>query len=292
MTLRIMVSRHSAFYSPLISTIAAGFLKQQGLEASYSILGPGQRSHLLIRDGVVDVMQSAVSSNWKPMERGESPLAVHFAQINQRDGFFLVARTPEAPFHWKNLEGRTLLADHGLQPMVMLRYAADCSGVDWARIRSIDAGTPEEMTAAFRAGTGDYVHLQGPAPQQLEHDGIGHIVASVGQSMPPVAFSSLCASRTFLQTQACQSFLRAFRNAKEWVRQAPPEEVVAKETSFFPGIDPAVLAAAVRRYQTLGCWDGGIEIPRELYEQALNVFERVGEITMRPSYEEVCSSGS
>lgn len=287
-----MVSRHSAFYSPLISTIAAGFLEQQGIQTSYSILGPGQRSHVLIRDGVVDVMQSAVSSNWKPMERVESPLAVHFAQINQRDGFFLVARTPEAPFHWKNLEGRTLLADHGLQPMVMLRYAAEYSGVDWARIRSIDAGTPEEMVAAFRGGAGDYVHLQGPAPQQLEHDGIGHIVASVGQAMRPVAFSSLCASRTFLQTPACQTFLRAFGSAKEWVRQAPAEEVAAKEASFFPGVAPAVLAAAVRRYQALGCWDGGIEIPRDLYEQALNVFERVGEIATRHAYEEVCASAS
>lgn len=287
-----MVSRHSAFYSPLISTIAAGFLEQQGLEGSYSILCPGQRSHLLIRDGVVDVMQSAVSSNWKPMEHGESPLPVHVAQINQRDGFFLVGRAAEAPFHWKNLEGRALLADHGLQPMVMLRDAAQYSGVDWSRVRIIDAGSPVEMTAAFHTGVGDYVHLQGPAPQQLEHDGIGHIVASVGQTMPAVAFSSLCTSRQFLQTQACRSLLRAFGSAKEWVRQAPPEEVAEKEASFFPGVEPAVLTAAVRRYQALGCWDGGIDIPRDLYQQALNVFERVGELTMRHSYEEVCASAS
>src|SRR5215472_12660555 len=126
MRLRIMVSRHSAFYSPLISTIAAGFLKDQGLDASYNVLQPGQRSHELIRGGEVDVMQSAVSSNWKPMERGESPLAVHFAQINRRDGFFLAARTPSASFEWKDLEGHTLLADHGGQPLAMLRYAAKC----------------------------------------------------------------------------------------------------------------------------------------------------------------------
>ena len=289
MTLRIMVSRHSVFYSPLISTIAAGFLKQQGLEASYSILGPGERSQALIRDGAVDVMQSAVSSNWKPMERGESPLPVHFAQINQRDGFFLVGRASDAPFQWKHLKGHTLLADHGLQPMVMLRYAAHENGADWNRIRVVDAGTPQEMVAAFLAGTGDYVHLQGPAPQQLERDGVGRIVASVGQAMPAVAFSSLCASRQFLQTQACQSFLRAFASAKEWVRQVAPEEVAAKEASYFPSTDVAVLADAVRHYQTVGCWDGGIEIPRDLYEQALNVFERAGEITTRHSFDEVCT---
>ena len=35
-------------------------------------------------------MQSAVSSNWKRMERGEAAPPVHSAQINQCDGFFFV----------------------------------------------------------------------------------------------------------------------------------------------------------------------------------------------------------
>src|SRR5438046_20476 len=129
--------------------------------------------------------------------------------------------------------------------MIMLRYAASHNGVRWSRIRVIDAGTPEQMSEAFRAGRADCVHLQGPASQQLEHDRTGYIVASVGQAMPPVAFSSVPTSREFLQTQACQAFLRAFASAKEWVRQATPEEVAAKEASFFPGIDIAVLAPAV-----------------------------------------------
>src|SRR2546430_12351859 len=111
MPLRIMVSRHSVFYSPLIATIAAGFLERHGLTAEYAILAKGQRSSALLRDGSVDIMQSAVSANWKPMEQDESPLPVHFAQINQRDGFFLVAREPDAAFDWNKLVGREAPAD-------------------------------------------------------------------------------------------------------------------------------------------------------------------------------------
>jgi len=44
MPLRIMASRHSVFYSPLIATIAAGFLERHRLAAEYSILAKGQRS--------------------------------------------------------------------------------------------------------------------------------------------------------------------------------------------------------------------------------------------------------
>ena len=108
--------------------------------------------------------------------------------------------------------------------------------------------------------------------------------------MPPVAFSSLCASREFLQTEAAQAFLRAFHNAKVWVQTTDPEEVAAKEASYFPEVVPAALAAAIRRYQAIGCWVGGVEIPRDLYQQAQNVFQWAGELSARYQYEEVCSA--
>jgi len=287
MALRIIVSRHSVFYSPLISTIAAGFLERHGLSAEYGVLQKGQRTPELIRSGAAEIMQSAVSANWKPMEAGESPLPVHFAQINQRDGFFLVGRKPDTAFAWKKLEASTVIADHGWQPMTMLKYAAKTNSVDPGSIRFIDAGTPDEMQRAFREGKADYVHLQAPASHQLGAEGAGHVVASVGASMPIVAFSSLCCSRDFLGTETFRKFLQAYRESREWVRSAPAEEVAAKEASFFPGIATPVLGAAIRAYQKVGNWEGGIEIPRSLYEQALTVFD--GEIQRRHPYEEVCA---
>jgi NitT/TauT family transport system substrate-binding protein len=287
MPLRIMVSRHSAFYSPLIATIAAGFLQQEGIDAAYSVLPPGGRSHILLRDGAVDIMQSAVSSNWRLIEAGVEPRPVHFAQINCRDGFFLAARRPAANFQWKQLEGSTLLADYGLQPLVMLKYAAHHNGVDWSRIHVVDAGSPEAMEAAFRAGQGDYVHLQAPAPQQMQKDGAAFVAASVGSAMPPVAFSSLCASAAFLETGTARTFLRAYSNARQWVREASPAEVAAREAAFFPGIDAGALASAVGAYQALGCWQGDLAIPEDLYEQALTVFEHAAQIQCRHPYGEV-----
>jgi hypothetical protein len=37
----------------------------------------------------------------------------------------------------------------------------------------------------------------------------------------------------------------------------------------------------------LGCWEGGLAIPRDLYEQALEVFLYAGAITRRWAYDEV-----
>lgn len=288
MELKIVVSRHSAFYSPLIATIAGGFLRQEGLSATYGVLQPGETSRQLLASGAAHIMQSAVSSNWTPMEKGIAGLPVHFAQINIRDGFFLASREKlAAPFAWKMLEGATLLADHGGQPLAMLRYAAHGNQTDWSRISVINAGSPEEMIAAFRAGQGDFIHLQAPAPHQLALEGIAAIAVSVGASMPPVAFSSLAAMPVFLATEAAQAFLRAYRASREWVRQADAGEIAHAEASFFPSVPHEALRMAIADYQRLGCWDGGIEIPRDLYEQSLNVFEHSRLINRRHEYAAV-----
>ncbi len=222
MTIRIVASRHTAFYSPLISTMAGGFLEKQGVSYTYATLAPGETAAGMIREGRADVMQSAPSTNWAKMDQGETGFPLHFALINRRDGFFLTGQGRAAsPFAWKDLEGRRLIADHGSQPLAMLKYAAHYNGVDWKKIDVINAGTPEQMTAAFRTGAADFIHLQAPAPQLLEQDGAGWIAVSVGESMPPNAFSSLCASREFIGSAEYRAFVTAFAEAKAWVCASP-----------------------------------------------------------------------
>lgn len=261
--------------------MAAGFLEKHGLSYTYGVLAPGETAAGLVRAGKVDVMQSAPSTNWAKMDKGETGFPLHFALINQRDGFFLFGRGNRVV--WKDLEGRTMLADHGSQPLAMLRYAAHFNGVEWQKIKVVNAGSPAQMVAAFGAGEGDFVHLQAPVPELAKY-----AAASVGASMPPNAFSSLCASREFIGSEMCLTFAKAFSEAKEWVRSTAAEEIAAKLLSLFPGIDEAVLASAIAQYQAIGAWEGGIEIPRDLYEQSLNVFEWTGGIQHRHPYESVC----
>src|SRR5262245_52593536 len=159
--LRIMVYRHSVFYSPLIATIAGGFLKEEGLEATY-FQKPRQRNHYdMFRQGEVDIMQDAVSTSWDPLSKGIRDIPVHFAQINQRDGFFITGREVRHHFHWKQLEGAQLLADHAQQPFAMLKYALHLKQIDVKHVQMIDVGGPDAMEKAFREGRGDFVHLQG-----------------------------------------------------------------------------------------------------------------------------------
>jgi NitT/TauT family transport system substrate-binding protein len=284
--IHLMALRHSAFYSPLLLTMAGGHLRTEGLVPTYAVATPGRTVAAGIAAGTCHVAQSAVATSFAALERGERVDIVHFAQINERDGFFLAGRRPEPDFSWDRLRRRRVLVDHFFQPLAMFRYALQRMGVDSADLEVIDAGDVAAIERAFRDGAGDYVHLQGPAPQQLEQEGIGHVVAAVGDAVGPVAFSSLCADRAWLATAMARAFMRAYRRARRQAIEAPAAEVAAllREAGFFPAITLTVLTATVAAYQRLGCWTPDPAISPAAYERLLEVFLYNGSITRRHPY--------
>lgn len=287
--INLMALRHSAFYSPYLMTFAGPFLAQEGLRAEYKLATPDCSVDQSILNGSCHVAQSAVATRFADLEQGVFSDVVHFAQINERDGFYLAAREKDPQFNWHKLKQKKVLVDHFFQPYAMLNYALNKQGMAMSDLEVIDAGNVEQIEQAFRRGEGDYVHMQGPYPQQLEQDGIGYVVASVGEAIGPVAFSSLCAHRDWLHTDMAAAFLRAYKNAMEYVISAPAEEIAAKEleAGLFPSITPVVLAETIRAYQQLGCWQNDIGISKQAFETLQDVFLLNGQITKRYDYAQV-----
>jgi len=284
-----MVYRHSAFYSPILAGIARGFFARAGFAPTYTLMPAGRDVGGMIASGEIQVSQSSVSTSWAYLEKGESPPFTIFAQLNRRDGFLIAARRPDPAFRWEKLRGSRFMFAHGGQPQAMLAYALHRKGVDLSEVRGLDGGDPETSMAAFAAGEGDYFHEQAPYPQQLEAEGKAHIVASVGEAIGPVAFSTLAASPAWLAKPEAPEFLRAYREARTWVDSAEPEEVAAAEQPFFPAIRRDALARSIAYYQQLGCWSGGLDIPHDEYETILDVFLHSKLITRRHPYELVIS---
>ncbi len=287
--IHIQFTRFSAFYSPLISTMSGGFLEEEGLKPSHSVAPAGKSAIDALVDGTAQVVQSALSQGLSALEKGQAPAAVHFAQINEKDGFFLTGREPDADFRWNKLAGKKVLVDHGGQPLAMFKFACHKAGLDYDAIDSIDAGNGAAMDKAFRDGQGDYIHQQGPAPQQLEHDGVGHVVASVGEIIGPCGFSSLAATREWLQSDMAKAFMRAYRKTREYINRTPASEIAKAEAEFFPETPIEVLAQTIAAYQKLGCWTPHVEITESAYEVTLDVFEHVGRLKTRHSYHKVCA---
>jgi NitT/TauT family transport system substrate-binding protein len=280
----------SAFYSPLISVMSGGFLKQEGLEANWTVSPPGVSAVKALEEGRADVIQSAPSQGFTSLAKGEAPTAIHFAQINEMDGFFITGRTPDPHFDWKRLEGSEVILFAGGQPLAMFQYACHKAGIDFAKLKVVSLGSAEAMDKAFRDGKGQYVQQQGPFPQQLEADGIGHIVATCGPKIGPVAFSSLAAKREWLQTDVAKAFTRAYRKTREYMVATPAIEIAKAEKSYFPSIDLEVLANCIASYQKLGCWTPHVEITKPSFEVALDVFAHFGTLKQRYAYGQVCAA--
>jgi NitT/TauT family transport system substrate-binding protein len=288
--INIQFTLFSAFYSPLISVMSGGFLKAEGLVPEWSVAPPGVSALAAVADGSAHVAQSALSQGFGVLARGEVPPTVHFAQVNEMDGFFLTGREADPDFTWDKLEGADVVLFKGGQPLAMFKYACHKAGIDYDKINVINPGGAADVDSAFRDGQGQFVQQQGPFPQQLEADGIGHIVAQVGPLIGPCGFSSLAATREWLATDMAVAFTRAYRATRRYMNEAPAAEIARAERDYFPKIGEDVLARCIATYQQLGCWTPHIEITRPAYEVTLDVFEHFGTLKERYRYEQVCAA--
>ena len=59
--IKLQFTLFSAFYSPLIATMAGGFLRDEGLEYEWSVSPPGVPAVASITNGSAQVVQSAPS---------------------------------------------------------------------------------------------------------------------------------------------------------------------------------------------------------------------------------------
>jgi NitT/TauT family transport system substrate-binding protein len=269
--------------------MSGGFLKAEGLDPEWSVAPAGVSALAALNDGSAHLVQSALSQGFTSLNKGETPSAVHFAQINEMDGFFLTGREADAAFTWKKLEGAEVVMFKGGQPLDMFKYACHKAGIDFGKIKAIGLGSAADIDRAFREGRGQYVQQQGPYPQQLQADRVGHIVAQVGKQIGPCGFSSLAATRDWLGTDMAKTFIRAYKKTRAYMNDTPAAEISRAEKPYFPDTDESVLTDCIATYQRLGCWTPHVEITQAAYEKTLDVYEYNGLLKRRYRYEEVCA---
>ena len=109
-----------------------------------------KKGPLALEEGRADVIQSAPSQAFTSLAKGETPTAVHFAQINEMDGFFITGRAPDPDVDWKKLEGSEVILFGGGQPLAMFKYACHKAAIDFAKLKVISVGSAEEMDKVGR----------------------------------------------------------------------------------------------------------------------------------------------
>src|SRR5437773_6306157 len=225
-TLTMMEPFHSPFYAPAHVAVRGGYFARAGFDVTLVTATPQNPTAEALLEGRADFAVSGIMRSLGLVDKGGPPI-VHFAAVNDRNGFFLVSRVARPSFAWSDLVGRTVLSFGGAPtPYLCMLAVLRQSGVDPKGVTFVrDLGVPEAV-AAFKDGKGDFIECGPPVVDQLVAEGAGHLVASMGVATGPVPFSSLMATEARLRDDraALVRLVRAFHEAQRWIAHASADD--------------------------------------------------------------------
>ena len=279
----------SIFYAPQFVTLYGGHFAAEGLDVEVRTASGGVTTTGALIDGTATVSLGGVMRSLDLADRG-GPRLVHFAEVNSRNGFFLLRREPAPPFAWSQLAGRTVLSfAEAPTPWQCMLTVLRKHGVDPARVRIERTLPVAEAVAAFRAGHGDFLETGQPFTEILLREGAAHLAASMGDATGPLPFSSYMTTTAALteRREVLVRFTRALARAQRWLASATAAEVATLIAPAFPDVAPPVRQAAVARYLAQGTWATDPLLRAPGYEYLQQILLDGGFITRRHRYEDL-----
>ena len=293
--LRLMETFRTVFYTPIYVTVAGGYLESEGLDVDFQTC-PARFPHPLsaLNNGAADIVQSGIMRSIIAADWGGETVPRHFAEINSRDGFFVLGRQPTGDFAWQQLANSTVIPV-GFSPMpwASFQYALRNNGVSPEDLTLLAGLGLEEAVEAFREGQADFIHLPEPAAEQLMADGTGHLAVALGKVNGHIAYSSFAATNAFLESRpdVVHRFIAGYSRSLEWLAAATPEQVSAEIAQFFPETGRELVTASVARYKDQDNWPSSPHLGQPQYDGLQEILVAAGMVKERQAYEKVVSTG-
>lgn len=278
----------SVFYAPQFVALYGRYFAREGLDVTVVTAGRISTTAALI-DRHAEIALGGIMRSLDVADRG-GPFLPHFAEVNQRNGFFLLSRDARPAFAWADLVGKTVISfAEAPTPWQCMLTVLRSHGVD-PRTVTIERTRPlPEALAAFSAGHGDFFETGQPFTEQLLGEGVAHLAASMGEATGPVPFSSFMTTVRFLRDErhVVLAFTRALSQAQRWIAGADAKEIADLIAPAFPDIAPEIRRRAVARYLGQDTWSQDPLIRQPGYEYLQRILLDGGFITRAHRYEDL-----
>ena len=289
--LRLMETFRSVFYTPIYVAVAGGFLESAGLDVTFSTC-PSQYPHPLsaLNHGAADIVQSGIMRSIIAADWGAETVPAHFAKINSRDGFFVLARRPVEEFRWESLLGsRVIPVGFSPMPWASFQFALRKHGVEPEQLNLITGLSLEQAVAAFRDGQADFIHLPEPAVEQLLAEGTGHLAIALGLENGHIAYSSFAATNRFLtENQGLVSrFVEGYSEALRWLADSEAAVIAEAVAPYFDQVSRELITQAISRYQAQGTWPDHPALAEPECQGLQEILIGAGLVKERQPYEKV-----
>ena len=282
---------HSIFYAPQYVAIELGYFEEEGIDLELTTGFGADKTMTAVLTDAADIGFMGSESTIYTYVEGADDYPVNFAQLTQRAGNFLVSRTPIENFSWSDVMNTTVLGGRaGGMPQMIFEYILKKNGIDPKTdleiVQNIDFG----LTAgAFSSGKGDFTVEFEPGATNLELEGTGYVVASLGIDSGYVPYTAYSAKKSYISDnpEIIQGFIRAIEKGMEYVDTHTPEEIAAVIAPQFKDTDEATIAIIVDRYKSQDTWKTDTTFEKEAFDLLVDILMDAGELDRKVPYEDL-----
>ncbi len=175
-------------------------------------------------------------------------------------------------------------------PEMTFEWALKQNGVDPKKDVSIDTSIAfSAMGGAFMGGTGDFVTLFEPNALQIEKQGYGYVVASIGELGGVVPYTAYNAKKSYIEKnpEVIKGYTKAIQKGLDFVHNNTDKKVAETIRDYFPDTSMNDLIEIVKRYRKADSWFTTTYIEEENYHHIEEIMESAGELTKKAPFDKL-----
>lgn len=288
-TVKVSEVTHSIFYTPMYVTDALGYFEDNGIDVEIITSSGADAVAAAVLSGDVDIGFCGSEQTIYIYNQGEKDYLINFAGLTKRDGSFLVGRTEDNNFDLNSLKGKTIIGGRkGGMPSMTLAYTLYENGIDPYEDVTIDTSIAfASMSGAFISGTGDYVTLFEPSSLQLEKQGFGNVVASIGKLGGEVPYTTFNARKSFIENnpETIEAFTNAIQKGIDYTFSHNEEELADIIIDYFTDTSKKDLIEVIKRYKDNDSWYKTTYITEDGWNRIQNIMEYNKVLDSRVDYK-------
>ena len=286
---------HSIFYAPQYVAIEQGYFEEVGIDVELILTSGADKVTAAVLSKDADIGFCGSEGTIYVYNGGEKDYLKTFAQLTQKDGSFLVSREKIKDFKLEDLEGKTVLGGRaGGMPEMTLEYALKQNGIDPKKDVEIDTSVDfAAMGGAFIGGQGDFVTLFEPNALEIEKEGYGYVVASIGELGGVVPYTSYSARISFIEEnkELINNFTKAIQKGIDYVHNHTDEEVAKAIINQFPDTSLEDIAKVVKRYRDIDAWPKTTDFSEDSFNHLQDIMIDNGAIDKKVPYDKLMYRG-
>ena len=278
---------HSLFYTPQYVALSKGYFKEEGLDVDIITTSGADKTMAALLSKEAQIGLMGPEATVYVYQNGQKDHAINFSQLTQKDGSFLLARKKIENFTFDMLKGKTIIGGRkGGMPEMTLEYVLKKHGLDVGRndpTKEVNIRTDvsfDVMAGVFTAGQSDFVTLFEPNASQVERNGIGHIVASIGEASGEIPYTCFSSLKSYIDKneKIIIKFNKAIKKGITFVHENTIEEVIPLVNNFFPGSDDEEIFSVLTNYKKINAWPTSITFKEESFNKLIDIVKLAGEL--------------